>query len=370
MFLLLFFSTLSLASDFSLINEWTIRTRLEHNFELRPQEKTTPLIVGDIIYFGNLNGEVYAVERKKGYILWQKKLDGSIEGALSYGKSRIIVGDSQGNLSNLAARNGELKWQFKAQGEWLSKPLIHGNMVFVLTSNEELFALELNTGKEIWRFASSGDEKMTIRGVASPVIFGHTLYQGFANGHIFAFDSANGKEIWSKNLRTRMHFYDIDSSPYVNNEYILVSTYDGRTYGLKRLTPDIEWVFPVGSYGDFLVENDIVYFSGLDGFFYSLNVNTGSVIWKIEYEKGIGLTPVRIGRYIAFTTSNDPFYIIEPKTGQIITKKYLGVGTLANVVTDNNWLYLFSNYGNLYAFRIMDRPFLAFTDLLFPVNFF
>ena len=113
------------------------------------QERTKPIVVGDIVFGANLSGDVYAVHRTDGYLLWQKKFEAGIEGALSYGRSKLIVGDLQGTLYALNARDGSEAWRFKIQSEWLSQPLIFRDKVYVMTSSDELYALTESNGPRL-----------------------------------------------------------------------------------------------------------------------------------------------------------------------------------------------------------------------------
>jgi len=338
----------------TVLSEWVMPTRTHHPFVLRPHERTKPIVVGDVVYFGNLDGEVYAVHRKKGYLLWNHKVSGPIAGALAYGRSKIIVGDTTGSLTALNARDGKVAWKFKVKTEWLSAPVITRDRVIAMTSSEDVYALDSRTGKEIWHYNHRGDEKMTIRGTSSPAIFAGEVFLGFADGTVVALSADNGTELWTKRIRTRDRFYDVDMTPYVDATSVLVGSFDGRIYLLRRLTGEVNWVFPVGSYGGFLVEAGKVYFAGLNQNFYSLDLETGQVIWKTAYDDGgVGLTPIKVGEHIAFTTTADPVYVLSPKNGSLVWKGRLGAGTMAGAGSNGDeWFYCLSNYGNLFSYRI------------------
>jgi outer membrane protein assembly factor BamB len=148
--------------------------------------------------------------------------------------------------------------------------------------------------------------------------------------------------------------------PAVDDKTVIAATFDGSLYCLDRINGDIKWVFRVGSYSGFLVEDNRLYFSGLNGFFYALDKNTGDVIWKTPYDKGVGTTPTRVGGYLVVTTSGDPVYVIDPKDGKVVARKDLGAGTLASAASvghSDSWYYMLSNFGNLYAYEIEDRPY-------------
>lgn len=337
-------------------SEWVFPTRSGHTFELRPHERTRPLVVGDILYSANLEGRLLAFHRKEGYVLWEAKLPAAVDGALAYGRSKIFVGDRAGALHALNARDGSEAWATTVGAEWLSPPVLLRDRLYAMASNDELVAINSDDGKILWRYAHRGDEKMTIRGTSSPTVSGSEVFLGFSDGSLVAINAESGQEIWTKKLRVRDRFYDVDMPPVADETSVYAATFDGMLYRLDRKTGATLWSFPVGSYGSFVLEEGRLYFSGLNGFLYAIDANSGQSIWKVPFEAGVALTPVKVGNTLVVTTSNDPFYVLDPKDGKLLWVGRLGVGTLAPAVSGgDDWFYCLSNYGNLYAYSISDR---------------
>ena len=339
--------------EVGVVSQWLQTPPGKRDFEIT-QERSRPVLMGDIIYASNLSGEVYAIHRLGGYRLWERKFETGIEGALTYGRSKVIVGDLYGNLIALNARDGSDSWRFKISAEWLSPPAISKDRVYAATSNDELYALSETQGKELWHYSHRGDEKMTVRGSGGPVVYGNEIFQGFSNGDLVALSATDGKVLWAKKLRSKERFYDVDMSPFVDEKSVIVGTFDGKVYDLDRTTGNVNWIFPVGSYGGFLVEENRLYFSGLDGNFYCLDRLHGQLIWKTSFKHGVGLTPAKAGDYLVISTSGDPVYVLNPRDGQILWTGSLGTGTLTSAVgTTDGWFYVLSNYGNLYSFELL-----------------
>ncbi len=353
-FLVLTLAQVSMAAV-SVVSQWAMPTRFNHPWELRPYERTRPLVVGDVLYVANLDGMLYSIHRTQGYVLWQKKLDGPVEGAFVYGRSKIIVGDTKGNLVALYTRDGSEAWRFKVAAEWLSPPLVMKDKIFVAASNDDIYALAENTGKELWHYSHRGDEKMTVRGTSGPSGNGTEVAQGFSDGYVVTFNAADGAVKWQKKLRTRERFYDVDATPFIDDKRVVAATFDGKLYSLDKNTGDILWTFPAGSYGGFASTEGKIYFAGLDSNLYALNLESGSVVWKKPISKGVGLAPVLAGKHLVVTTSNDPVYLVNPENGDIEWEGNLGAGTLSAASGNaEGWFFCLSNYGNLFSFEI--RP--------------
>ncbi|MBI1859477.1 MAG: PQQ-binding-like beta-propeller repeat protein [Deltaproteobacteria bacterium] len=357
-FLFLFSFHLNAAAPVSVQGDWVINTHRENRFEMVAQERTHPLLVGDILYYATSQGEVVALQRQGGYPAWKTSVAGSVNGALAYGRSKLYVGDNVGRLTALNTRDGSVAWTIKITSEWLSPAVIQRDKVCASTSAEEIYCFSEKDGHEIWHYAHRGDEKLTVRGSATPSIYGDMILQGFADGHIAALSLENGSVLWTKKLRTRSRFYDVDMPAYVDDKGVLVATFDGNLYALDRTNGSTQWIFAVGSHSGFLVEGDRFYFAGLNGFFYAMDRSTGSPLWKTSIESGVGLTPVRAGDLIIFATTGDPLYALNDKTGEVVWTRRLGAGTYsapASNPTEGSF-YVLSNYGNLFSFQVVPKP--------------
>ncbi len=345
-------------ADITVHSEWVFPTRVSHNFELRPHERTRPLVVGDILYAANLEGRVVAFHRKDGYVLWETKVPAGVEGALAYGRSKLYVGDKAGVLHALNARDGSQAWTLTVGAEWLSPPVLMRDRLFAMGSNDELVAINADDGKILWKFAHRGDEKMTIRGTSTPTVAGSDVFAGFSDGSLVALNAESGAELWTKRLRVRDRFYDVDMPPLVDDTSVYAATFDGMLYRLDRKTGATKWSFPVGSYGGFILEENRLYFSGLNGSIYAIDANSGQSIWKAPFDAGVALTPTKVGNTIVVPTSADPVYVLDPKDGKVLWVNGLGVGTFTPAVSGGDeWFYCISNYGNLYAYTVADRLF-------------
>jgi len=338
----------------TVITEWNVTPGLKISLET-PQQRTQPVVVGDLLFTADIAGNVTAYHRVFGYVLWKTKVEGGVDGALSYGRSKLFVGDLKGNLYALNSRDGSESWRFKIQSEWLAPPAIYRDKVVAMTSNDEVYALSESKGSEIWHYSHRGDEKMTVRGTAAPTIYGDQVVTGFSDGNLAALRLKDGKENWVKRLKTRERFYDVDTTPVVDDGGVIAASFDGKAYSLDLFSGSIQWTFPAGAYSSPLVVENRVYLGGLDGYVYALDRRSSAVIWKSERFEGVALAPTQVGDFLVVTTSSDPVFILDMKTGKTLMKEYLGAGTLTPATgAADGWFYCFSNYNNLTAFRIFD----------------
>jgi len=336
--------------------EWVYPLRDSYNFNLDPQERTQPIVIGDILYTVGLSGKLVALHRKFGYELWTKKMPAGIDGSLSYGRSLLVLGSTLGNLWVLNSRDGSESWNFKTGSEFLSPAAIQRGRILASTSNDELFVLSENQPKELGHLSQRGDEKLTIRGGSTPVVEEDIAYQGFSDGSLVAFSIPENKVLWKRTLSTR-RFRDIDMRVLIDGDFIYVATYDGQFAKLAKGTGEVKWLFPVGSYSGFVQDEERIYLAGLNQRFYAIQKSSGQPVWSTEYEGRVGTAPVMTDEFIAFGTSQGPIYVLDAKTGAVLTQDSIGAGSLANLaLSEDGHLYCLSNYGNLYAYEVLKVP--------------
>ena len=142
---------------------------------------TTPLIVGDSVYFQDLQGVVYALDRETGKKRWDAASEQSA--GVMFGPSGVAVGWGKvfaakiGNrgrgqlVAAYDAATGEELWATDVTSrlglaELNIQPFVYDGMVFASTSGfpagvrGTIFALDQASGEVVWSFATIEDENL------------------------------------------------------------------------------------------------------------------------------------------------------------------------------------------------------------------
>jgi outer membrane protein assembly factor BamB len=162
------------------------------------------------------------------------------------------------NSSNVAQLKP--KWRFKltgagAFGSFSSAPIVLGNTVYLQDLSSNVYALNRDTGKLMWKHAFNSPS-VGPNGVA----YGYGMLFGATETKAFALDPANGHLLWSRRL-IRNGNEGIDMAPVVYDNTVLVSTIpgnakafyagngDGIVYALAAKTGQVTWRFNTVSDG-------------------------------------------------------------------------------------------------------------------------
>ena len=155
-------------------------------FTTESDVSATPTVDGDAVYFPDWAGNLYAVNRKDGSLVWSHKVGDydHVPGAVSRVSPAVhgddlIIGDLQGrtthagaNIMSINRHTGDLRWITQVDSHPAAiitgSPVFMGDVVYVGVSSIEeglavdatypccsfrgsMVALDLNTGKVLWK---------------------------------------------------------------------------------------------------------------------------------------------------------------------------------------------------------------------------
>lgn len=184
-------------------------------------------------------------------------------------QSGVVPGDLPEQLS--------LVWRFKAEGDIRSSPAIVDGRVYVGASDHRLYALDVQTGKQLW--AAPLDDGAE----ASPAVAGNTVYIGTLAGTLYALDAESGAAGWTFRTGGKLAgganwFRDPE-----NRLRILAGSYDSFLYCIDASSGQPLWTYQSGSYinGSPAVAGDVCAFGGCDAIIHVLSNVDGATVREI-----------------------------------------------------------------------------------------
>jgi outer membrane protein assembly factor BamB len=165
-----------------------------------------PAIEAGIVLINTGSGFTFALNADDGEEVWSSESDVpplSLRGVSSPAaiNGGAIIGTATGKLIVNILETGQTAWEqviSAATGvtelerivDIDSEPLVAGGNVYVISYDGTLAAVELRTGRVIWKREYKSYRRMSISG--------STLYVVDINSNVFALDSRNGVELWSQ----------------------------------------------------------------------------------------------------------------------------------------------------------------------------
>jgi outer membrane protein assembly factor BamB len=197
---------------------------------------STPAIDGKILCFGSGDDNLYALDKDNGELKWKFKADGSIYSSPAIkvenpasgmnrmihtngGDDKVFFGSVDGYLYALKIEDGSLIWKFKTDGDIYSSPAVTESLVYIGSNDYFMYAVDLATAQLRWKFETGGAVH------SSPIVVGDKLFFGSYDGNFYVLDRFSGKLLW--NYQTKGM---ISSSPAYYDGKIYIASEDGYLY--------------------------------------------------------------------------------------------------------------------------------------------
>lgn len=240
----------------------------------------TPAVVNGAVYFGADDNNVYALNAANGGLLWQYTTGGAVDRAPTVDSGVVYISSEDSNLYALDAKTGVLLWKYALPMGGGQAPAVVNGLVYIAGGNDHVYAINAHTGILLWEFVIAGG-----RGVfTTPTVFQGVAYVASDVG-MFALNALTGALIWD-NARIEINI----SSPALANGVLYIGWSDNGSpvvSALNASTGAIMWEASVSSgAGAPIVANGVVYVE--TDRVSALSAATGQVLWTSDPAQGFG----------------------------------------------------------------------------------
>lgn len=259
---------------------------------------SNPIISQGIVFVNGASGNFYAVDANSGENLWTFKRNKWVGSSPAISNNTVYVGGLDHILYAINAKSGIEKWRYEAGDMIISSPAVSDDLVYFGSYDGNLYALNANTGKEKWKYKTQGldmpfnttasPEHEVLGAISSsPAISNGVVYFGSWDGYLYALEANTGIEIWK--------FYAGDSlgtTPAISNGIIYFGDDEGYFYAIDN-TGHLKWKFETQDsalVSSATVSKGVVYFtSSFDGpeykprndyYLYAVEAKSGKELWK------------------------------------------------------------------------------------------
>lgn len=310
----------------------------------RERLAAAPVVGAGTLFVYDTNGVIHAFDAKNGGQKWSVSFrskansDALFGGGVSYDDNRVYVTTGLGEVAQLDATTGKELWRVQTGMPLRGSPTIAFGAVYVMTQDNQIIALSLSDGSQLWN-ESGAPGQTGVFGVAAPAAGEGTVLAGYSTGELVAYRYENGRQVWNDALaRTSIStsvstLTDIDADPIIDS---------GRVYAL-----------------------------GQGGRMAAYELVTGQRIWELSLA-GIS-TPAVAGDWIFTLTDQDKLLCIAKATGKVrwVTqlqnwenvKKKKGAIYWTGPVLANNRLWVANSRGEIASVSAADGIVQPFTKV-------
>ncbi|MCH4893113.1 MULTISPECIES: outer membrane protein assembly factor BamB family protein [unclassified Sphingomonas] len=333
----------------------------------------SPVVADGRIYLIDSNATVHALSADNGATLWKRATAGDenrgarFGGGVSIEGNRVFAANGLGDVVALNADDGAELWRAKPGGPLRGSPTLASGNLYVLSQDNQLFALSQADGSVLWS-QSGSIEPQGVFGVAAPAYAQGTVVAGYSSGELNAYRYENGRSVWADTLsRTSITtsvsaLADIDAEPVIDQGRVYAVGEGGRMVAVEVVSGQRLWEQNLGGVATPWLAGEWLFVVTDDARLVCIARASGKIRWisqlpryRKEKSKKGPITwrgPVLAGGRLLLVNSQGDIVSAAVTDGSITTtmKRAVGPTTLSPVVA-NNMLLILDDSGRLTAFR-------------------
>jgi outer membrane protein assembly factor BamB len=245
---------------------------------------SSPCVAEDRVLFGSWDGNIYAVDRKRGEEVWRFGTPSIVRSSPVEKDGTVYIGDWTGSMNAVRLEDGEEVWSYETGRDHIySTPCVDNGTLYFggMDANREgdgehgdLHAVDGETGDRVWRFEAGNAVG------SSPTFHDGAVYFGSFDGNVYSVEAETGEERWRHETDD-----SIASSPAVDGERVYIGSWDNRLYALDIETGEKQWSYETGDRlyaSNVTMTDDAVYFGSHDGRMRAVRPDDGSLLWEYE----------------------------------------------------------------------------------------
>jgi outer membrane protein assembly factor BamB len=224
-----------------------------------------------------------------------------------------LVGRAEGTLADSLA----LLWKFKTGAEVKSSAAISQGRVFVGSSDESVYALDLSSGQKLWSYKAGGSVE------AAPCVLDGRVFIGSADGFLYALDEGTGELKWKYETGGQvLGSANWTRAPDGQKTWILVGSYDNKVHCVDAQTGQLVWAFETGNYvnGSPAVADGKCAFGGCDALIHVVSMADGAKVAEIDSGSYIAASAAFVDGEIYVGNYGNVFLKADLRTGQAVWK--------------------------------------------------
>ncbi len=265
-----------------------------------------------IIYFGSNDFSVYALNAETGAWIWSFPTGGGVFSSPTVVDNVVYVGSTDKNMYALNANTGAKIWSYTTRGEIRSSPAVVNGVVYFgcfvniddTTGDGYFYALDAATGTEIWSSPTGDNDTYTN---SSPAVVEGVVYVGSTDGNLYAFRTTDGHKLWSFSVSG-----SFSSSPAVHNGIAYIGSYTNLTsgvfYAINCGSGTQVWSYPLGGavFSSPAIADGVVYIGSYyqDNSVHAFDASSGNLLWSYQTNGGVFSSPTIAGS-VMFVGSYD-----------------------------------------------------------------
>jgi eukaryotic-like serine/threonine-protein kinase len=182
-------------------------------------------IANGVVYFAGCDAKLLALSLIDGKERFTADLGAVTGGSAAVVGERIVVGTDGGRVLCMSTDDGTPIWsyeQIENSAMAYASPAVSDGIVVIGARDRQLHAIELATGKPLWKFKTRLDVD------SSPLISAGRVYVGSRDKSLYVLDLKSGQLLWEFKAS-----HSITASPVIGEGVLVIGDSAGNVYCLE-----------------------------------------------------------------------------------------------------------------------------------------
>ncbi len=271
--------------------------------------------------------------------IWSFKCEDEIRGSPLVYEDTVYVGCYDNNLYALDKQTGEFQWKYATEGGITGKPAAEDGVIFIGSEDGRLYALTANRGSLVWTYYAEGPIR------SSPTLSEGHIFIGSDDRQLHVVNQMNGRRAW------RVEANDaIWSTPFVQDELVYFGCESGDFY-CYNFKGELKWRKKAkrGITSSAIIVDDIVYYGSRDWTMYAIDSENGWQIWRFRMRGATISSPSFADGLLFIGCGDNNIYCVDAKHAREIWRYETDHQVTGSPVAHDGSIYCGSVDGSLYC---------------------
>ena len=304
----------------------------------------SPVIAHKVVFTIDAEAVVSAFRLDNGKKIWKRRLKPlnkddkaiSMKGAgVAVMNKKVYATTGFGGVFALDMISGKKIWRYDAETPIRIAPTVAEDKVLVQTIDNLLIALNPETGEELWRYKSSQEATVLVGG-ASPAYSPKqdVVIAAFSTGELRAFKASTGSPLWAdilvsgKRKNSLTDINAIKASPVIDGDRVYAVGNNNVLAAIDLRSGARIWELEIGGVNQPWIAGKYLFVLSNDLDLLAVETASGKIVWNtkiptgnsIEDKVGVFATgPVLTDNRLLITTSNGYAFAVSPYTGKFLS---------------------------------------------------
>lgn len=284
------------------------------------------LAVGEDVIYLAVNSHVYAVDPENGDLRWRYPEEAQSSVAFWAHPALteddiLIIGDYSDTLHALRddGNDYELLWTYTTdRARFVGSAAIEGNVVYAASVDGRVHALDLATGDPLPGFDFRAESDVW----STPLLVDDVLYVTAMDHRLYALNAVTGAERWHFDTGEDGTGGAMVGTPVYHEGVLYFGAFNNTIYALDAATQNVLWTYETANWiwDSPAVADGILIGSDLDGNVFGLDAESGRELWRIMVGGPVVSAPMIVDGVAYFTSEDHSLYILNADTGEEVSR--------------------------------------------------